>query len=118
MTDPTIKARFRKLDEKGNVLSGNFKFSVIDTATNQSVAMLDLKEADAQGYVHFGKSLKENTTYKIVETEAENGYELAGGYVKFTTPSYYTGENQVKNSCIVRNGDTTEACTTWEEINK
>lgn len=118
MTDPTIKARFRKLDEKGNVLSGNFKFSVIDTATNQSVAMLDLKEADAQGYVHFGKSLKENTTYKIVETEAENGYEMAGGYVKFTTPSYYTGENQVKNSCIVRNGDTTEACTTWEEINK
>ena len=118
MTDPNIKARFRKLDDKGNVLTGNFKFNVINKATGDVMTMLDLSKADDQGYVYFGDNLSENTTYNIVEIEAENGYEIARGYVQFTTPAYYTGQNQVKNYCIIKNGDTTEACTTWAELNK
>lgn len=88
MTDPKVKAKFRKDNEDGEPLRDGFKFAVVEAATGKSVAMLDMSKADAQGFVSFGENLKENTAYKIVEIDHTADYTTANP-VNFTTPKYY-----------------------------
>lgn len=116
MTDPTIKARFRKYDTSGNVLNGKFEFKVVQKSNGKTVDVIDLTKADAKGYVYFGDTLLEGTTYQIIETDAARGYNLAKGYVEFTTPSYYGGANEVNKGCVIRSGDNTQSCVAWEDI--
>lgn len=91
MSDPPIHAKFRKNNIKGDALTDQgFKFQVVDTATNKSVALLsmDKDNVDEYGFVHFGDKLKEGHTYKIVEFEWPAKYKAAAP-VQFTVPTYY-----------------------------
>ncbi len=70
--DEQLKLTLRKVDESGKALSGA-KFNLIDTTTGRTVHTFTTagKDIDLSGYVLAGHS------YKLVETEAPNGYTKA-----------------------------------------
>lgn len=70
--DEQLKLTLRKVDESGKALSGA-KFNLIDTTTVRTVHTFTTagKDIDLSGYVLAGHS------YKLVETEAPNGYTKA-----------------------------------------
>ena len=98
------------------MLDGKFEFKVVQKSNGKTVDVIDLTKADDKGYVYFGDTLLEGTTYQIIETDAARGYNLAKGYVEFTTPSYYGGANEVNKGCVIRSGDNTQSCVAWTDI--
>ena len=100
LVDPVIYARFRKEDTNGNVLTtvtdkaGNvysFRYQVIDAATGKPVCVVDTKDADSSnGYVQFGKYLKEDHLYNLKEIAAPAPWKINTTAVSFRTPKYST----------------------------
>lgn len=88
MTDPPVKAKFRKDDENGEPLRSGFKFRVVDVKADYAVCTLDMSKTDKQGFVEFGEYLKEDTEYRIEETEHTKDYDIALPKT-FRTPKYY-----------------------------
>lgn len=110
LTDPQIYAKFRKEDMNGSAMASvdsngdplynsdwtlrtdgdtwQYQVQNVD-AGNTPVCVLDTKDADpSTGYIDFGRYLKENTKYRIVEVYAPNGWGINQEPVTFTTPAY------------------------------
>lgn len=88
--EPQVQAEFAKKDEDGNLLAGA-KLEVWDE--NGTVIESWTSSAD-EPYLSYG-TLIIGKTYKLVETEAPDGYEIAEP-IEFTIPNESVGPNENK----------------------
>lgn len=102
MTDPTLKAQFRKEDENGNPILAEyadndiyFQFTLYDTngtdetSDDTPIALFSTKDAGENGWISIGQYMQEVHSYRIAETYAPDGFEYATGNVYINTPGYY-----------------------------
>lgn len=102
MIDPKLKAKFRKEDIDGSLLTTvdgvGFKFTLYDTngtpddiSDDIAIAAIDTANSGTDGYIDLSNYLQEGRTYRLKETFAPNGFGLAPDKL-FTMPTYYEGE--------------------------
>lgn len=102
MTDPTLKAQFRKEDENGNPILAEyadndiyFQFTLYDTngtdetSDDTPIALFSTKDAGENGWISIGQYMQEVHSYRIAETYAPDGFEYAKDNVYINTPGYY-----------------------------
>lgn len=122
MTDPTLKAQFRKEDQNGDPILKEyaengieFQFTLFDTngtddtSDDTAIALFNTKDAEDYGWITIGQYMQENHTYRIHETYAPDGFEYSTEDVYITTPGYYVESEgtviNVKVNTIVSTGE-------------